>query len=141
MSNQEWTTNFFNSRFDSIEKEIPYDPAWNNNTGYFDGATKIELAPGEEAKSVTPAPNNRKIIFMGTQLGTAVFFERYTDGANGVITRNLPRRLENVGVIPTGQLSYDVLSNIFSYGSSDNLGSRLARYFRVDPGVNEDDDE
>ncbi len=129
-------------RFNLIEKVIPFNPEWANGTGYYDHAIKdssgqitkdysqtVSLEPGEEAKCVSDAPNNRRMIFMGTPLGTAVFFERYTDGKDGVVVRNLPSKLEQLKVVSRGSLSADDIQNIFSYGIEDNLGRRLANAF------------
>lgn len=132
------TADVFNERFDKIEKVIPYNPLWTNGTGYYDyavgyrvkeGVEPVKLEPGEEAKSTSDAPNNRKLIFMGTALGTAVFFERYTDGADGVIVRNVSPKLGSLKLINDGALTHDELTWIFGWDASDNIGSRLAEAF------------
>lgn len=120
----------FIERYNKIEKSIPFNKDWNNGTGYYDGAVHdVKLEPGEEAKSISPMPNNRRIIFIGTQLGTIVLFERYTNGADGVIVKNISGAMRRLSIIPDGQVGYDALSNILSYGPEDNIGARLARVF------------
>lgn len=131
MTLAEMTADLFNTRYNKISKEIPFDPEWNNGTGYYDGAVDLELAPGEEAKSVSPMPNNRKLIFIGTQLGTVVLFQRFTDGADGVIVKNVSSDMRRLGMIPDGQLGYDALNAVLGYGPEDNVGARLKRAFEV----------
>lgn len=119
---------FFEARFNEIQKEIPFNPEWVHGD-YFDGAVDdVKLAPGEEAKSISQAGDDRKLIFVGTQLGTIVLFQRYTGDPNTIV-RNIPTPLTHVGIIPTGQLSYDHLTNILDYRPESNIGSRLARAF------------
>jgi hypothetical protein len=77
-------------------KSIPFDQNWSNGTGYYDQATRGEYAPnlgyGEVVNSISPMPNNRKIVIVGLggEKGNLVFFERYTNGASDVIASNNP---------------------------------------------------
>lgn len=72
----------FNVAYDNVP-EITFNPKWNNGTGYFDGAVDYDDAPvlavGEVVRSVTPEPNNRKILIVGTPVGNVVAFQRYTN--------------------------------------------------------------
>lgn len=81
--------NTFYSMFNNAEK-VKFHTEWNNGTGYYDGACDGPCAPklefGHVVASVSPMPNNRKIIIFGGEGGeNLVFNERYTDGAHGVI--------------------------------------------------------
>lgn len=127
----------FNERFEKIEKVVPFNPAWGNGDYYNEAIDylgkgseiAVNLAPGEEAKSISPEPNNRKMIFMGTPLGTAVFFERYSGGQNGTIVKNLPLKLIHLAIISSSNIQYEELYNILGYAPNGNLGSRLHRAF------------
>lgn len=71
--------------------ETQFSEVWNNGTGYYDGAANGPAAPkletGQMVRSVSPMPNNRKILIvgLGKERGNLVFFERYTGGAHDVI--------------------------------------------------------
>jgi len=115
----------FDKKFNMITTEIPYDPAWNNNTGYFDNAVEgpnaVILEPTMEAKSTTD--NNRKLIFIGTVLGTIVVFQRYS-GRSDVIVTNQTKALHSTYLIPFGSIDYDTLVNVVGNGYSveSNVG-------------------
>jgi hypothetical protein len=76
-------------------------------------------------------PNNRRIIFIGTSLGTVVLFERFTDGESGVIVKNVSRDMSRLGMIPDGQLGYDALNLILGWASEDNIGHRLQHAYEA----------
>jgi hypothetical protein len=76
--------------YNSIEGKVPFSQSWNNGTGYFNGAVReVKLASGERAASRCPE-TDRRLILLGTVLGTVVFFERYSGGADGVVVANAP---------------------------------------------------
>jgi len=94
----------FNEQFDSIKNEVTYNTNWPNGTGYYDfaisGEFAVELDPGRLAKCLTP--NNRKMIFVGTRFGTMVVFERFSEGANGVYVKNIPKKLSQLNLVEDG---------------------------------------
>lgn len=120
------TKETFLKKFNEIEKVIPYDHSWANGTGYFNYASKlVELKPGEEAKSVATAPDSRRIIFIGTPVGTVVFFERYTDGTGSafVVVVNRPKELTDL--LPEGSQDQEAFIRAAGvYGP--NIGNALA---------------
>lgn len=68
----------FDRLYSSIKEVLPYNESWPNSTGYFNGAAEqVKLPPGAKACSYD-AGSCRKLIFVGTDTGTFVFFERYT---------------------------------------------------------------
>lgn len=77
---------------------IPFNPDWNNATGYYDGAVsdeELNLPRGKMIASVSPEPNNRKILIKGLGKGVhMVIFERYTLGQHGIIVQNTPNPRE-----------------------------------------------
>jgi hypothetical protein len=95
--------------------EIAYDPAWANDTGYFDYAVKGENAPvlenGQVVKSVDE--QGRKILIVGFALGNIVVFERRVqkEGDVAIYVINRPRTLSRL--LPDGALSNDELCWIF----------------------------
>lgn len=120
----------FMKRYNQTEKVIPFKEEWANGTGYYDGAVDdVKLSPGEEAKSVSPAPNNRRMLFIGTHLGTVVLFERYTDGAHGTVVKNISSDMRRLGMIPDGHIGYDSMNLILGWSSEDNIGKRLERAY------------
>ena len=77
---------------------IPFNPDWNNSTGYYDGAVsdeELNLPRGKMVASVSPEPNNRKILIKGLGKGVhMVIFERYTNGQHGILVQNTPNPRE-----------------------------------------------
>lgn len=71
----------FKDTYEAVKKEIPFDYAWYNGTGYLDHAVTADLglSAGQLAKSEHTADTGatRRAIIVGTPLGNAVFFERY----------------------------------------------------------------
>lgn len=101
------TVHAFMKVHNNVRKEVAYDPSWANGTGYFDGAIAVPLKKGEVARSLSD--DGRRIILIGTENGTAVFFERYTPGDSPlVIVSNLPQEVRSL--IPNGSLSSDVFA-------------------------------
>lgn len=113
--------NTFATAFDSATK-IDFDPSWANNTGYFDGAVFHKLESGKRAAAVDPT--GRRIIMVGTPLGTCVAFERYTPdtGSSFVVVSNVPNDARTF--IPSGRMDDDTLFNCFG-SNSRNLGTAL----------------
>lgn len=79
MSNN-YRNEVFGKAFAAIPKEIEFNRAWSNGTGYFDHAVSGENAPhlksGEIVKCNTPG--NRRLIIIGTRLGNVAIFDRYS---------------------------------------------------------------
>lgn len=121
-----------------VQKDIEYNPDWNNGTGYFNGAVNAELPEleiGEVGRCKAPAPNNRRILIVKTQFGNVVVFERYTpkeDGAlNGPLAINMPDLVRESEMIGTeGALTMEQLVNIFGNGLTPtyNVGVRLHQF-------------
>jgi hypothetical protein len=126
----------FDNKFNSITSVVEFNPDWNNGTGYFDASVQLiengepEIAvsfkPGEMAKSISP--NNRKMIFVGTDLGTCVVFQRYSNDSGTLVT-NQARSLRKAGFIENGALTYDALKRIIGgrYFDEPNIGATIAR--------------
>lgn len=91
----------FDSLYFNCNNLIDFDPRWKNGTDYFNGAMTVGLGKGNMAKSTGDC--GRRIILIGTEHGTAVFFERYTIGHGPfVVVHNTASQLRDL--IPNGSL-------------------------------------
>jgi hypothetical protein len=89
---------------------IEFNPAWANGTGYYDNAVNFHVPVGKVYKT-TDTGTSRRLLLVGTEHGTAVFFERYTPGHGPmVIVSNVPRQLRDL--VPNGSLLGDDLAKI-----------------------------
>ena len=113
-----------------IERFVPFDPKWNNGTGYFDHLVKedLELKDGEVVRFVDNTMRNGIII--GSPLGNLVVFERRARKLDKVqshdaviVVTNLPRELR--WMYPNG-LTSDEFDTILGIPGNPNLGERLA---------------
>lgn len=114
--------------WNNIEHVLEYTVEFNNNTGYMDGAVryKTDLPVGTRFKYHTGDVNNRRVIGVVTPFGNVVMFERYTDGANGVIVNNVPSILSPL--LPSGlqrEAALVLAFGLFKSGSG-NIGEFLA---------------
>lgn len=116
----------FTRAYDTITNVIPFNPEWKNATGYLDGAVKVKLDAGQTAKSYDDF--NRRIILVGTPVGTIVLFDRHTGNDNPekeniVVVLNRPHHL--IGVIDEGSQSDDDFIRIVGYSPVSNIGTVL----------------
>lgn len=114
-------TNVYNS---SKTREIPFDKEWSNGTGYFDhaiyGEHAVEINNGEVLKSMSPG--NRRILFLGTRLGTIAVFDRFSGSEKDIFVHNTTTAIERGRWIRTGALSEEDMGKIFGgYELDDNL--------------------
>lgn len=105
-----------------LARVIDFDPTWNNGTGYFDKAVTVDIQAGDMAQATCPE-TNRRLLLVGTELGTIVVFERYNpvNSKDYVLTTNVPpayRELlngaltqETLGRIINGEIVKEALSN------------------------------
>ncbi len=95
------TTMEFNGAYDRVTRVVDWHSSWGDRI-YFKNAVdpiyghSVQLEIGEMAKCVTPMPDNRKLLFVGTVLGTLCVFERYSGGADGVYVFAATAELEVV---------------------------------------------
>ncbi len=118
-----------------IERFVPFDPKWNNGTGYFDHLVKedLELEDGEVVRFVDNMMRNGIII--GSPLGNLVIFERRARKLDKVqphdaviMVTNLPRELR--WMYPN-ELTSDEFNTILGIPGNPNLGERLAEMQKV----------
>jgi hypothetical protein len=129
----------FDNKFNSITTVIEFNPEWSNGTKYFDAAVEmkcngepeiaVSLKPGEMAKCTSQ--DGHKMIFVGTDLGTCVVFQRYRSTSHVLIT-NQARFLASSGFIENDILTYDGLKRIVGGKSSNepNIGVTIANIRR-----------
>lgn len=83
----------FNTAFNAISTEVEFKQSWSNGTGYYDNAVHdFEIL--EICK--TTDPKGRKMIIVPTPVGNVTVFERFTDGAHGIIVSNAPLAIEKM---------------------------------------------
>lgn len=120
----------FKEAFNSLlnkGREIPFNPEWSNSTGYYDYVVRGEaapiLAPGEIACS--RSNNDRRLIIVGTRMGNACVFDRYSgqdDG--GVYVSNTPSGMVFEALLPIGSVGeITMIRFVGSWGDTErNLG-------------------
>lgn len=121
-------------RLASTAKTIDFNPAWSNNTGYFDHAVNGEHAPvlgfGEVRTCVSL--NNRRLVLIGTaryghKVENLVLFDRYSD-RNGVIVQNWEHEakvflLEHFDIDMSSRISEETLAK-FCRALADKIDIR-----------------
>lgn len=118
----------------NVAFEIPFEPEWKNGTGYFDHAVDCYVPEGRVVKSTCPT-TNRRLVLVGTVLGTVVVFERYTPdiGQPFILTWHAPKALRNFLGEPA--LTAERLDMIVChYHTQTNISVYVDRL--VDAGVN-----
>lgn len=120
--------NHFEEMYNTPINEIPFNEEWNNGTGYYDFATKVDIPVGVVVKSYDTT-SSRKLLLIGTRLGTVVVFERYENGKHGVYVLNAPqaisKRFLNFGNARSS-LSQDTIFNLIGTYYNDKFHDNIA---------------
>lgn len=104
-----YAAHVFETRFNDA-LPVEFNPAWANGTGYYDHVVKFHIPVGKVYKT-TDTGTCRRLILIGTEHGTAVFFERYTPGHGPmVVVSNVPPQLREL--VPNGALLGEDLAKI-----------------------------
>lgn len=120
----------FDKALEAAVRTIPFDPKWNNGTGYFDHLVKDDL--GLESGEVARSTDNlmRNIIVIGSPLGNLVVFERrarkhdsVSESDPVVVVTNLPSELR---WLYSTALTADEFDTVMGIPGNLNLGERLA---------------
>lgn len=103
---------------------IPFSVEWNNGTGYLNRAV---CEPVESGKIKVAETNNaRRVILIGTEIGTIVLFERFSAKEDGershVIVANTPRALTGLA---EGALSAETI-DLLAGNYTRNFGEIIA---------------
>ena len=119
----------FTERYNQVTTVIDFDPKWANGTGYYDHAVeKVDLKPGEMAKSFD-AGTSRRIILVGTRFGCVVVFDRYSNqGEGGVYVTNEPNEFVVKQFVPSGSIGeHSMYVLLGSWGIETNLGKTIEK--------------
>jgi hypothetical protein len=133
---------YFLSRFnDAGIKTIPFNSNWVAGTSHFDcsvnGEDLLKLRPSEMVKCISN--DRRKMIFVGTQLGPIVVYERYAN-IDTIIVANMSAKLLVTNLVRLGALCTTELVQILD--SQCNLGDlikRIAGAFGIETTITETD--
>ena len=129
----------FVASFNAVQKEVEYNPKWENGTGYLDHAVKGDHAPellcGEMAKSVST--KGRRIVLIGTRFGNIVLFDRYSDPESKAVVSNMPNQITTLlrGSLVGTNLSTDdvtlplLLGDPTNQRFNPNIGARIEQVF------------
>ena len=97
-------------------KVIPFDPKWNNGTGYLDGAVAEPVESGKI--KVAETSNARRVVLIGTEIGTIVMFERFSAKEDGershIIVANTPRALAGLAECALSSETIDLLAGNYT---------------------------
>ena len=135
----------FTATYSNCKREIPFNEAWSNGTGYFDFVvydkpgqpTAVKLGNGEIARSNTTADGNgRRLLIIGTRLGNMVIFDRFTEqGENqkdynkAVFVYNTTSALAKGGWFNSGALDIWGMEIALGDNLDKNIGWRLEQLF------------
>lgn len=105
---------------------IEFKEEFNNGTGYFDKLTEYPVPAGEIRK--TEDPYGRRILLLGTILGTVVIFDRYSgqkDKDKIVLVYNAPISTTLNLILGGTNLNADILSEVISHDGENKLNDTL----------------
>lgn len=100
--------------------QIPFNPEWENETGYFNNAVKdygINKEIPDEALIWSVDGHGRHLLIAPTIVGNVVVFDRYAHGQRDIVASNVPDALRKV--MPSNDWSNDDLHHWF--GCPPNL--------------------
>ena len=122
-------TNQTSARFNEVHAAsavVEYDSSWANCTGYFDGGVNAPVESGDIKAST--CPQGRKILLVGTPVGTVVVFERYTGGGGPYVQNTPPSSLLEI-VVGNGKMSDQQITNTLGfYEGAPNVGHLLENF-------------
>lgn len=99
---------------------LEYTPEWANNTGYMDGAVNADVE--QTCKFVDD--KNRHGVIVKCDEGNIVIFERYSNGADGVVVYNCHKHYQAIMAVIAGSsnLQSDVVARLLAYVDNDSMG-------------------
>lgn len=115
---------FFGAWFERVNYEVNFQPRWLTDDGHFDWALHDQhlhdlLPPGTLARCTDD--HGRRVLFVGTDWGPVVVFERYSDEAESLVCQ-LPAKLKRYGMDFVGYLSLDELHILLGNQHCNNIG-------------------
>lgn len=127
-NNKSFLQESFEEVFVSV-RQVPFQEKWRERS-YMNHACKYELAPGQIVCAHSEFPDNRRMLLIGTRVGTAVIFERFSANPDEVfvLVSNAPSSLRFI--LPSGEIGERTFLNVVNPGKpADNMGSRLEALF------------
>lgn len=119
----------FIETYDAITIEVPYQDSFKESAGYFGPMVRLDINRpiGVRFKCQASAPDCRRIVGIVTPVGNLIFFERYTDGEQGVVVKSAPSSL--VSLYSSGAAQFDefMLAVGWPTGHCPNIGQTLAK--------------
>ena len=125
----------FTRTYNAAEKEVPFDPGWRNDTGYYNYAVTADLGleDGEIAKSFDP-DSRRRILLIAkaipkedkTVVEQQVVFDRYTDYQHDVQVRNVSKFVGK-WMNQTGQITDAGLQRILDYSIANMINPDILK--------------
>jgi hypothetical protein len=110
--------------FESVGPKL-YNISPNSN-GYYDDFVKMKvgLTNGEMAR-FHDQEKNRLCVAIGSRFGNLVFFERFPFGERGIVAFNVPKEIEDLGILPRGTNIDRPLLELMLPINGDNIIQRL----------------
>lgn len=116
---------------------VEFNPAWQNNQGYFNHAVRGEHAPMVAEGRIVKSTDQfgRKLLIIGTRCGNCVVFERHCGvaiGSDTIYVGNYPLALTKLRISPHGAITEDGMISLIGteFGERDNIGKRLAEFLK-----------
>lgn len=112
-----------------IKESVAFNPEWRSDNGYFENAINFPVECGKVVKSVCSF-SDRRLILVGTPLGTVVVFERFAPktGQKFVLIHNSHKDL--APMLGSGGLSMAQFSLVVtSWDIEENIGSYLGKLY------------
>lgn len=116
-------------------RQVPFQKEWKHGS-YMNGACQYSLEPGVVVCSMAPAPDNRRMLLIGTRCGTAVIFERYSPRYDEafVLVSNAPAEVRFI--LPSGSIEDQTFCNVINaHKPTENMGSRLEAACFAKPSI------
>ncbi len=117
-------------KFNEIKKYVPFEESWFNESGFIPNVVDINLGIGDEAKSEDPV-FKRKLIFIGTRLGTVVFYQKYLGEYSNVYFSTWPDVLHEIrnSLGCDSSMSQNSLFGVLGIGQEPNIGQQIENLF------------
>lgn len=119
----------FESALASIKEVIPFNPEWNSGTGFFNGAQEANVKIGSAVQSECPQ-TRRRLILVGTALGTVVVFERYSPHADNSFCLAYHAHQSLDWILGGSYLSIAQFSSVVTdYNPKENIGTFISKLY------------
>lgn len=119
----------FESALANIKEVIPFNPEWRSGTGFFSGAQEAVVKIGAVVQSECPE-THRRLILVGTALGTVVVFERYSPHADASFCLTYHAHQSLDWILGGSYLSIAQFSSVVTdYDPKENIGTFISKLY------------